>query len=113
MEHFNVVKKDTLQFVPFDKELTQLSRQAIDNCGVESHIIENPVGGSDSTSFAKAGFKTITITAQDPRPTDYYHTTNDGLDNLNIDTLDKGFDVVKELIRLLDQKYSGDSKTQN
>jgi len=113
MEHFNVVKKDTLQFVPFDKELTQLSRQAIDNCGVESHIIENPVGGSDSTSFAKAGFKTITINAQDPRPTDYYHTTNDGLDNLNIDTLDKGFDVVKELIRLLDQKYSGDSKTQN
>lgn len=105
MEHFNVVKKDTLQFVPFDKELTQLSKQAIDNCGVESHIIENPVGGSDSTAFAKAGIKTITINAQDPRPTNYYHTTNDGMDNLNIDTLEKGFEVVKELVKLIDEKY--------
>ncbi len=105
MEHFNVVKKDTLQFVPFDKELIELSKQAIDNCGVQSHIIENPVGGSDSTAFAKAGIKTITLNAQDPRPTDYYHTTNDGLDNLKIDTLEKSFEVVKELIRLIDNKY--------
>ncbi len=105
MEHFNVVKKDTLQFVPFDKELIELSKQAIDNCGVQSHIIENPVGGSDSTAFAKAGIKTITLNAQDPRPTDYYHTTNDGLDNLKIDTLEKSFEVVKELVRLIDNKY--------
>lgn len=105
MDHFNVVKKDTLQFVPFDKELTQLTKQAIDNCGVESHIIENPVGGSDSTAFAKAGIKTITINAQDPRPTNYYHTTNDGMDNLHIDTLEKSFEVVVELVRLIDEKY--------
>ncbi len=105
MEHFNVVKKDTLQFIPFDKELTELSKQAIENCNLQSHIIENPVGGSDSTAFAKAGIKTITLNAQDPRPTDYYHTTNDGMDNLNIDTLEKGFDVVVELIRLIDNKH--------
>lgn len=105
MEHFNVVKKDTLQFIPFDKELIELSKQAIENCNLQSHIIENPVGGSDSTAFAKAGIKTITLNAQDPRPTDYYHTTNDGMDNLNIDTLEKGFDVVVELIRLIDDKH--------
>ncbi|MCI8912109.1 MAG: Zn-dependent exopeptidase M28 [Clostridia bacterium] len=105
MEHFNVVKKDTLQFIPFDKELIELSKQAIENCNLQSHIIENPVGGSDSTAFAKAGIKTITLNAQDPRPTDYYHTTNDGMDNLNIDTLEKGFDVVVELIRLIDNKH--------
>lgn len=111
MDHFNVVKKDTLQFVPFDKELIDLSKQAIDNCGVQSHIIENPVGGSDSTAFAKAGIKTITLNAQDPRPTDYYHTTNDGMDNLNLDTLEKGFEVVVELVKLIDKKYS-DSKSE-
>lgn len=105
MEHFNVVKKDTLQFIPFDKELIEISKQAIENCNLQSHIIENPVGGSDSTAFAKAGIKTITLNAQDPRPTDYYHTTNDGMDNLNIDTLEKGFDVVVELIRLIDNKH--------
>lgn len=105
MEHFNVVKKDTLQFIPFDKELTELSKQAIENYNLQSHIIENPVGGSDSTAFAKAGIKTITLNAQDPRPTDYYHTTNDGMDNLNIDTLEKGFEVVVELIRLIDNKH--------
>ena len=109
MDHFNVVKKDTLQFVPFDKELTDLSKQAIDNCGVQSHIIENPLGGSDSTAFAKVGIKTITLNAQDPRPTNYYHTTNDGLDSLNIDTLEKGFEVVKELVRLIDNKYKDTS----
>ncbi|MDE6758601.1 MAG: Zn-dependent exopeptidase M28 [Clostridia bacterium] len=106
MDNFNVVCKDTLQFVPFDKELIQISKQAIDNCNVQSHLIENPVGGSDSTAFAKAGFKTVTINAQDPRPTDYYHTTKDGMDNLNIDTLEKGYEVVKEIIRLIDEKYS-------
>lgn len=105
MDHFNVVKKDTLQFIPFDKELIELSKQAIENCDLQSHIIENPVGGSDSTAFAKAGIKTITLNAQDPRPTDYYHTTNDNMDNLNIDTLEKGFDVVVELIRLIDNKH--------
>ena len=113
MDHFNVVKKDSLQFIPFDKELTELSKQAIDNCGVESHIIENPVGGSDSTAFAKAGIKTITLNAQDPRPTDYYHTTNDGMDNLNIDTLEKGFEVVKELVRLIDNKYKEESASED
>lgn len=112
MDHFNVVKKDTLQFVPFDGELIELSKQAIENCGIESHIIENPVGGSDSTAFAKAGIKTITINAQDPRPTDYYHTTNDGIDNLKIDTLEKGFEVVKELVRLIDNKYKDDSSSK-
>lgn len=106
MDHFNVVCKDSLQFVPFDKELIQLSKQAIDNCNVESHLIENPIGGSDSTAFARAGFKTVTLNAQDPRPTDYYHTTKDGMDNLNIDTLEKGYEVVKEVIRLIDEKYA-------
>lgn len=106
MDNFNVVCKDTLQFVPFDKDLIDLSKQAIDNCGVKSHLIENPVGGSDSTAFAKAGFKTVTLNAQDPRPTNYYHTTNDGLNNLKIDTLDKGFEVVKEVVRLIDNNYA-------
>lgn len=104
-DHFNVVTKDTLQFVPYDKELIQLAKQAIENCGEPSHLIENPVGGGDSTSFARVGIKTVTLNAQDPRPTDYYHTTNDGLDNLNIDTLDKSFDIVVELVNLIDKKY--------
>ena len=105
MDHFNVVTKDSLQFVPFDKELIEISKQAIEDCGLESHLIENPVGGSDSTAFAKAGFKTVTLNAQDPRPTDYYHTTKDGMDNLRIDTLDKSFYVVKQVIELIDKKY--------
>ena len=104
-DHFNVVKKDTLQFMPFDAELVSISQKALANCGVEVHTIENPVGGSDSTAFARAGIKTVTLNAQDPRPTNYYHTTNDTLENLNIDTLDKGFDVIKEVMRLIDEKY--------
>ncbi|MDE5549096.1 MAG: Zn-dependent exopeptidase M28, partial [Clostridia bacterium] len=106
MDNFNVVCKDSLQFVPFDKELIELSKQAIDNCGVQSHLIENPIGGSDSTAFARAGIKTVTLNAQDPRPTNYYHTTNDGMDNLRLDTLEKGYEVVNELIRLIDKKYA-------
>lgn len=104
-DNFNVVKKDTLQFKSFDKELVELSQKAIANCGLEVHTIENPVGGSDSTAFAKAGIKTVTLNAQDPRPTDYYHTTRDTLDNLNLNTLDKGFEVVREVVRLIDAKY--------
>lgn len=105
-DHFNVVTKDSLQFKPYDPELIALSQKAVANCGLEVHTIENPVGGGDSTAFAKAGIKTVTLNAQDPRPTDYYHTTNDNLDSLRINTLEKGFEVVRELIRLIDAKYN-------
>lgn len=104
-DNFNVVKKDALQFVPFDKELIDMSVQAMKNCNVEPHIIANPIGGCDSTPIAKIGIKTVTLNAQDPRPTDYYHTPNDTLDNLNIQTLDKSHDVLVELIKLIDKKY--------
>lgn len=98
-DHFNAVKGDTWLFSKFDKELVNLSVETMKEIGVPTPgIIENPVGGCDSTPLYRAGVRTVTIAAQDPRPTNYYHTYNDTVEGLNLPTLEKGFELVVKLV---------------
>ncbi len=98
-DHFNAIKGDTWLFTKFDKDLTTIAIDTMKEIGVPNPgAIENPVGGCDSTPFKRAGVKTITIAAQDPRPTNYYHTYNDTVEGLNIPTLEKSFELVVKMV---------------
>ena len=98
-EHFNAIKGDTWLFSKFDKDLVNITFEALQEIGVPNPgIIENPVGGCDSTPFVRAGVKTVTIAAQDPRPTNYYHTYNDTVEGLNLPTLEKGFELIVKMV---------------
>ena len=98
-DHFNAVKGDTWLFSKFNKDLVNITVETMNEIDVPTPgIIENPVGGCDSTPFYRAGVKTVTIAAQDPRPTNYYHTYNDTVEGLNLPTLEKGFELVVKMI---------------
>ena len=98
-DHFNAVKGDTWLFSKFDKDLVNLTVETMKELDLPTPgIIENPVGGCDSTPLYRAGVKTVTIAAQDPRPTNYYHTYNDTVEGLNLETLEKGFELIVKLV---------------
>lgn len=86
-DHFNVVKGDLWLFSHFDKELIEAAKDSMRDAGHKPGVIVNPVGGCDSTPFYRAGLKTVTMIAQNPNVTDYYHTYKDTVEGLNKDTL--------------------------
>jgi hypothetical protein len=99
-DHFEVIKGDTWQGTKFDPTLISLGLESMREAGVGNpKVIFNPVGGCDSTPFCKAGVRTITIAAQNPRCTDYYHTNNDKSDRISESTLETGIKTVYNLIQ--------------
>lgn len=98
-DFFEVVHGDTWQFTRFDKDLEQMFLDAMREAGIDKPgNIVNPVGGCDSTPFAKAGVKSITFAAQNPVLTNYYHTFYDTADRFDVDTVHLGLDVVLRVI---------------
>lgn len=97
-DFFNVVKGDLWLFSKFDKELIDLSVESMKEAGLPNiSIIKNPVGGCDSTPIKRAGYKTVTLNAQNPTCTSYYHTCNDTVSGLNINSLEKACECVTNL----------------
>lgn len=61
-------------------------------------VILNPAGGCDSTPFIRAGIRTVTLCAQNPTTTDYYHTYNDTVENLDKSVLDDSFEMIVNVV---------------
>ncbi len=97
-DHFNVVKGDTWLFSKFDKDLINISQKAMEKHAGKAGVIANPVGGCDSTPFSRKGVKTVTLIAQNPIATNYYHTTNDTVDGLDRRTLQKFTSVIIDIV---------------
>lgn len=99
-DHFEAIKGDTWQGTHFDKKLINMSVEAMRESGVANpKIINNPVGGCDSTPFCRAGVPTFTFAAQNPTSTNYYHTTNDTSDRIDVSTFETGLNVVYKVIK--------------
>ncbi|MDD3946854.1 MAG: M28 family peptidase [Clostridia bacterium] len=106
-DHFEIIKGDAWQGTKFDANLISLGLEAMRDAGVSNpKTIVNPVGGCDSTPFCKAGIPTITIAAQNPRCTDYYHTCNDISDRFTQDTLETGLKTVCNLIQKIGEQQN-------
>lgn len=88
-EHFNVIKGDLWLGSHFDENMVKMGSDSMKEVGRKGGIIINPVGGCDSTSFYRKGVKTVTMIAQNPVATNYYHTSNDTVDGLDMNTLEK------------------------
>jgi hypothetical protein len=105
-DHFNAVKGDTWQFTKFDKDLQDMLVKAFENAGVRPNVIENPVGGCDSTPICKKGYKTITFAAQNPIVTDYYHTYNDKYESLDMRTLEKSIEILLDVTNQIHEHHA-------
>ena len=57
------------------------------------------MGGCDSTPFCKVGVRTVTVAAQMPTVSDYYHTNNDTADRVSVEVFEKGFAVIVNTIK--------------
>lgn len=102
-DFFEVVHGDAWLCPHFDKDLEKMSIEAMKEAGVNKPgNIANPVGGCDSTPFQKAGVKSITLAAQDPAMTWYYHTLYDVPERFEKETVGKGLDIVLRLIEKIE-----------
>ncbi len=109
-EYFETVKGDILQFTTFDKGLIDDAHACMKEVGVQMKsggIIYNPIGGCDSTSFKRVGVKTVTIAAQNPVATDYYHTTADRPERLKESVFADCLQIVCKLIAKIGEKENG------
>ncbi len=105
-DYFEVVTGDPLQFASYDKEMIDLAYESLKEAGVirKTGKIVNPIGGNDATPFHKAGVKAITLAAQNPIPTNYYHTRNDRTDRLSEEVFAEGLDVTHRIVRKIFEK---------
>ncbi|MDR3215899.1 MAG: M20/M25/M40 family metallo-hydrolase [Clostridiaceae bacterium] len=112
-EHFEAVKGDPWQGSHFDENMISLTLDAMRESGIASpKTIVNPIGGCDSTPFSNEGVPTLTIAAQDPRSTTYYHTCNDKSERFSVDTVATGLEVVYRLIQKIGAQRGGRQEVQ-
>ncbi|MDR1905685.1 MAG: M28 family peptidase [Clostridiales bacterium] len=91
---FEVVQGDIWQTTRFDKEMCDMAFDAMTEAGLSPKRIYNPIGGCDSTPFHKKGIKTVTLAAQNPVATKYYHTFNDVSARFDESVVADGFEVI-------------------
>lgn len=106
-DYYNVVNGDVWLGTTFDKDLTDVCFNVMDEMGLNPKVIKNPAGGCDSTPVMRLGVKTITLNAQNPTTTDYYHTIKDTVENLDEDVLATSFEL---LVKTVDAVAEYDEK---
>ena len=106
-DYYNVVNGDVWLGTTFDKDLTDVCFKVMDEMGLNPKVIKNPAGGCDSTPVMRLGVKTITLNAQNPTTTDYYHTIKDTVENLDEDVLATSFEL---LVKTVDAVAEYDEK---
>lgn len=107
-DYFEVIHGDAWLCRHFDKDLEKWSTDAMLEAGIENPgRMSNPVGGCDSTPFMKAGVKSITLAAQNPIMSNYYHTLYDVPERFDADVVGLGLDVV---LRVIDKIADRESK---
>lgn len=96
--YFSVIMGDAWLGSKFDPDLRDVALKVMNGMGLEPKIMLNPAGGCDSTPFIRAGVKTITLCAQNPTTTEYYHTFNDTVDGLDLTVLEDAFEMMLGII---------------
>ena len=97
-DYYNVVNGDVWLKSTFDKDLTDVCFKVMEDMNLNPKIIKNPAGGCDSTPLTRLGVKTVTLNAQNPTTTDYYHTVKDTVENLNEDVLATSFELLLKTV---------------
>lgn len=105
-DYFEVVMGDIMQLTRFDQGMIDMGYESLKEAGLirKTGKIYNPIGGCDSTPFAKIGVPTVTIAAQNPVPTTYYHTKDDKPGRLSKEVFAEGIKASHILIKKICDK---------
>ncbi|MBR5619921.1 MAG: M20/M25/M40 family metallo-hydrolase [Clostridia bacterium] len=104
MEFMGVYNKDMSGTVKLDKNAVQLMLDAAHDAGLELPKMTVELGATDAAAMMQGGIPSVAFCAMDHSPAQYYHTRTDTADNLNIQTIEKGIEVLIRTALLFDER---------
>ncbi|MCL2586767.1 MAG: M28 family metallopeptidase [Firmicutes bacterium] len=103
-DHFAIMTKDMNGLVRADKRAINLLDKActelLDNPLPHKSI---PLGSSDAAAFSKGKIPAVCLAAMNPRPSRFYHTRYDTADNLDVNCIQKAFDICVKSLEIFDK----------
>ncbi len=109
LEHMAVYNRDRNATLRHDRGAAELLARAARRAGHDLPFRSLPLGASDAAGFTQAGLRAIALIAMDPAPPRWYHTRLDTPDLLRPECIEAGFEVMLELIRVVDAEGFPDS----
>jgi hypothetical protein len=104
MDCMGVVNKDMTGIVKLDKNAVDLMLQAASDAGLELPKTTIDLGSTDAAAMMQGGVPSVAFCAMDHAPARYYHTRLDTADNLNVQTIEKGIEVLIRTTLLFDER---------
>ena len=104
MEFMGVYHKDMTGIVSLDKSAVALMLQAAYYAGLELPKMTIDLGATDAAAMMQGGVPSVAFCAMDHAPARYYHTRTDTADNMNIQTIEKGIEVLIRTALLFDER---------
>jgi putative aminopeptidase FrvX len=104
MEYMGVYHKDMTGIVKLDKAAVALMLQAAYDAGLELPKMTIDLGATDAAAMMQGGVRSVAFCAMDHSPARYYHTRTDTADNLNVQTIEKGIEVLIRTAFLFDER---------
>jgi hypothetical protein len=102
-DSFIVISGDGWLGAKYDPNLVRMAIESMKELEVQpAKAIVNPVGGTDAAFFVKNHIPAVTLTAQNPIASEYYHTKNDKIGRLNPLSLEKMNQILLNLIKKWD-----------
>ena len=99
-EYFVIIEGDVWLGINYDPTLVHMAQESMqENDAKPGTPTKNPVGGTDASMFSKRKIPAVTLIAQNPIATDYYHTQRDKFERLNPRTLEKMNQIVLTLVK--------------
>jgi len=84
---FHIIERERMLGTKFDKNFCKMADEAMHEEKIHHSSINMSLGGTDASSFAKAGIKAISLTTYDTDIVDTYHTYLDTTDKIDKNAL--------------------------
>lgn len=104
MEFMGVYHKDMTGIVSLDKAAVALMLQAAYYAGLELPKMTVDLGSTDAAAMMQGGIPSVAFCAMDHSPARYYHTRTDTAENMNVQTIEKGIEVLIRTALLFDER---------
>lgn len=103
-EFMGVIHKDMTGMVKLDKNAVELMLDAGKEAGLDLPKMGIDLGSTDAAAVMQGGIPSVAFCAMDHSPARYYHTRMDTAENLNIQTIEKGIEVLIRTAMLFDER---------
>ncbi len=104
LEYMGVYSKDLSGTLKHDSKAIALMKKAGKLAGMDLPSMSLSLGATDAAAMTQGGVKSVAFIAVDPAPARYYHTRRDTAENLNINAIEKGVEVLLHATFLFDEQ---------